>query len=125
MQGKSLCVSIALISLACCAGCGEPKTPAKSNGVTITSKGAITVEDGKVTEGRPKVTPEVEREIYKALNYRRKMKASIESGSGSKQGAQQMQDELNTLTKMYMGRYTLTQAEVNEILKKGDANGWD
>ncbi len=91
----------------------------------ITSNDMIIVEKGKITEGRPKVTEDVEREIYKSLNYRRKMIASIKQNSGSSRGIQQMQDELDLLSKVFMSRYSLTQAEIDEILKKGDSNAWD
>ena len=85
----------------------------------------LTVKDGKISAGRPEVTEDVEREIYKSLNHRRKMIASIKRNSGPNRGIQQMQDELDLLTRGFMSRYSLTQAEIDEILKKGDANAWE
>ncbi len=131
-------MAISLILLLPCLGC-ENVAPSRSttdNSSTsstttandndwITSNDMIIVENGKITEGRPKVTEDVEREIYKSLNYRRKMIASIKQNSGSGRGIQQMQDELDLLSKVFMSRYSLTQAEIDEILKKGDSNAWD
>ncbi len=131
-------MAISLILLLPCLGC-ENVAPSRSttdNSSTsstttandndwITSNDMIIVENGKITEGRPKVTEDVEREIYKSLNYRRKMIASIKQNSGSSRGIQQMQDELDLLSKVFMSRYSLTQAEIDEILKSGDSNAWD
>ncbi len=131
-------MAISLILLLPCLGCENvaPSRPTSDNSSTsptttandndwITSNDMIIVEKGKITEGRPKVTEDVEREIYKSLNYRRKMIASIKQNSGSSRGIQQMQDELDLLSKVFMSRYSLTQAEIDEILKKGDSNARD
>jgi hypothetical protein len=52
------------------------------------------------------------------------MMAAIKEKSGSSQGLQQMQDELNLLSKMFMGKYGLSEAEIGQILKKGDSAKW-
>ena len=89
------------------------------------SSDILTIENGKITEGRPKVTESVQREIYKSLNYRRKMMGSIQQNSGSSRGIQQMRDELEILSKGFMSRYGLTQLEIDQILQKGDVRTWD
>jgi hypothetical protein len=113
-----------VLLLTLCIGCDNAASPAsKSNSQTI-SGDAITVENGQITEGRPGVTEDVEKEIYKSLNHRRKMMAAIKEKSGSSPGLQQMQDELDLLSKMFMGKYGLSEAEIGEILKKGDSSNW-
>ena len=127
-MNRRLCLAlISTVSLSTLVGCGRPvseSTPV-GTGKAITSKGAITVKDGEVQFGKPKVTEDVEKEIYKSLNHRRKMIAAIQEGSGSKRGLDQMNDELELLTKGFMGRYDLTAARIEKILEKGDANGWE
>lgn len=145
-----LTAAILVLSLPACAACvrfpdnsPEPTAPAstadaskvgKTNRAAeaganatrggITSEGAVTIRNGKVTLGQPQLTEEVEKEVFKSLNYRRKMIASINQNSGSIRGMQQMQEELALLTRGFMSRYGLSQAEIDEILKKGEANGW-
>lgn len=105
------------------AGC---KDPAPSNTRSDTApKGNTQQSKGLVIEGQPKLTEDVEKEIYKSLNYRRKMIKSIREGAGSVRGIQQMQDELDLLTKGFMGRYNLNQAEIDRILKKGESQNWE
>jgi hypothetical protein len=107
-----------------CIGCDNAVSPtSKTNNQTI-SGGQITIENGQLTEGRIVVTEDVEKEVYKSLNHRRKMMAAIKEKSGSSQGLQQMQDELNLLSKMFMSKYGLSEAEIGQILKKGDSAKW-
>lgn len=112
-------------------GCEKPNfgdsqgsSPTANEDGWIVSDKNLTIENGKITEGRLTVTEDVEREIYKSLNHRRKMIASIKKNSGSARGIQQMQDEFELLSKGFMTRYDLTQGEIDAILAKGDSNGW-
>jgi hypothetical protein len=118
-----LSFSVALLTL--CLGCDSAVSPTSKNNEQIISDGQITVVNGQVTEGRPVVTEDVEKEIYKSLNHRRKMMTAIKEKSGSSRGFQQMQDEFNQLTKMFMTRYGLNNAEIDQILKKGDSGNWE
>jgi hypothetical protein len=117
-------LSFPVVLLTLCIGCDNAASPASKSNSQTTSGDAINVENGQITEGRPDVTEDVEKEIYKSLNHRRKMMAAIKEKSGSSSGLQQMQDELNLLTKMFMGKYGLSEAEIGEILKKGDSGNW-
>ncbi len=105
-------------------GCDNAVSPTSKSKNQIISVGQITVENGQITEGRPVVTEDVEKVIYKSLNHRRKMMAAIKEKSGSSRGLQQMQDELNLLSKMFMSKYGLSEAEIAQILKKGDSSNW-
>ena len=139
-------IAISWLLLLPCLGCAEPgnsdtippatapaspDTPSTGASSTVTGRATpgpddiLAVKDGGIHEGRPKVTENVEREIYKSLNHRRKMMASIKRNSGPNRGIQQMQDELALLTRGFMSRYSLTQQEIDEILKKGDSNAWE
>ena len=119
---KATTIFLALV----CLGCQESIPPAAQDPDPewIVSDDAITADNGNVTIGHPALTEDVEREIYRSLGHRRKMIKSIGNGSGSKRGIQQMQDELNLLTRGFMSRYNLTRTEIDSILEKGDANDW-
>lgn len=124
-QCCSFTVVAVLIAFAC-PGCEKKASNTNVNGGgTVVSTESITVEDGKVTIGRPVVTEDVKREIYKTLNHRRKMIAAIQKNAGSSRGIKQMQDELELLTKASMSRYGISQADIDAILKEGDANSWE
>lgn len=114
-----------VVLLALCMGCDNAVSPTSKSKNQIISDSQITVENGKITEGRPVVTEDVEKEIYKSLNHRRKMMAAIKEKSGSSRGLQQMQDELSLLSKMFMSKYELSEAEISQILKKGDSGNWE
>ena len=112
-------------------GCEKPAAEPASDTASaskesdwIVSDQMITVENGTIYEGRPTVSEEVEREIYRSLNHRRRMMSSIQKNSGPQHAMQQMSDELELLTQGFMGRYGLSRAEVDAILQKGDAAGW-
>ncbi len=51
--------------------------------------------------------------------------AAIKEKSGSSRGFQQMQDELNLLFKGFISSYGLSEADIVEILKKGDSGNWE
>lgn len=92
---------------------------------TIVSDDTITVRYGQLVTGKPKVSEAIEREVYEALNHRRKMLAALSDQPNNGRGARQMQDELDLLTRGFMVRYDLTRAEVNQILARGDASDSD
>jgi hypothetical protein len=97
----------------------------KSSRKPIVSNGAITVLDGKVTYGKPKVDEEVEKQIHKTLSYHRNLANSIESKvPGGTNGSRQSREEFATLKKLFMGQYELSSTEIDAILEKGDKLGW-
>ena len=118
-------LSFSILLLTLCSGCFNAATPTSESNTQIVSDGAVSVANGQITEGRAVVSDDVEKEIYKSLNHRRKMIAAIQAKSGSSAGLQQMQDELNLLTKGFMSRYGLSESEIAEILSKGDSNNWE
>jgi hypothetical protein len=88
-------------------------------------KEIITVRDGQVTYGPPKMTEEVERQLYSSLAYRRNLARSIEAQiPGGNRGGQQCWEEYHLLAKGWMARYGITEADINAILTKGDQQGW-
>ena len=97
----------------------------QSNGKVITSDGPITVENGKVTFGRPEVTEQVEKDIYKSLAYRLNMAEQIEKRNpGGNQASRNMREEYQTIKKGHMGRYGLSESDITRIMKKGESKGW-
>lgn len=125
--------AIPLILLWTCFGCQPPQgsNPASQSTTAAdkideaTSRSALTIDDARPNAGQREITEEIEREIYKSLNHRRKMMAAIRRNSGSQRGIQQMQDELGLLSRGFMNRYQFTEADIETILNKGDANGWE
>lgn len=114
-----------VVWMAVCTGCDRPGSPTSpGSGQTVRADSATT-SNRQVTLGRPDVTEEIEKEIYRSLNHRRKMMAAIAEKSGSSRGYQQMQEELGLLTKGFMSRYGLSEAEIAGILAKGDAGSWE
>ncbi|TWT94437.1 hypothetical protein [Stieleria varia] len=104
----------------------QETSPAETNGkTTIISNEAITVENGKVTMGPPKLTEAVEREIYKTLNQKKKIIEGIQNNGGPSRGVQQMQQEMELMTKGFMVRYNITREEIDAILSKGNSSGWN
>lgn len=103
---------------------GQPQA-GQATGNLIVSNGIINVENGTVTLGPPKVTPEVEREIYKALTFHRNIAEEIERQvPGGNRGSQQSRADYDLILRGYMVRYSLSEAEIKAILKKGDDEGW-
>ena len=119
---SALLFPVALLTLS--VGCDKIGSPTSGSNSEVVSDGSITVSNGQVTEGRPEVSEEVEKEVYKSLNHRRKMMTAIKEKSGSSAGFQQMQDEFNLLSKGFMSRYGLSEAEIAKILEKGDSANW-
>lgn len=141
-------VCLAIVALALTVGCetsarqpqpggkvqrkADPTNQAHSNtegsrdtGKVIISNGPITVEDGKVTYGPPKVTAEVEKEIYRSLSYYRNLANAIEQKvPGGNRGSQQTRQDYDIAAKSFMVRYGISEADIESILKKGDAQGW-
>lgn len=104
----------------------RPDTQPKQNtGQQIVSDGIVTVEDGKVTYGRPQMTEEVERQIYKSLSHRRNLARAIEEKvPGGNRGSQQIRQEYDLLLKGHMVRYGISQGDIDSIMRKGDEQGW-
>jgi len=103
---------------------GQPPA-GQTTGNLIVSDGIINVENGTVTYGPPKVTPEVELEIYKALTFHRNIAEEIERQvPGGNRGSQQSRADYELILRGYMVRYSLSAAEIEAILKKGDDQGW-
>jgi hypothetical protein len=53
------------------------------------------------------------------------MMAAIKEKSSSSRGLQQMQDELNLISRGFMSRYGLSEAEIAQIIKKGESGNWE
>jgi hypothetical protein len=102
----------------------EPRRPTTSNNV-IVSDGPITIENGKVTFGHPQVTEEVERQIYKSLSYFRNLANAIEKKvPGGNAGSRQSREDYNVAATVFKSRYSLSDADLDDILRKGDKQGW-
>lgn len=99
-------------------------TKKPSNKNVIVSDGPITIRDGKVTFGKPELTEQDKKSIYKALSHRKRMAAAIRKNGGNQRGIQQMEDEFNLLAKGYMLRFDLSRAELDKILETGENEGW-
>ncbi len=104
-----------------------PETPVSPNpGNVIRSEGAITVENGVVTYGAPKLTEDVEKQIYKTLSYYHNLASEIEANvPGGNRGSQQTRQDYELSKKSFMVRYQLSDADIGAILRKGDEQGWD
>jgi hypothetical protein len=91
----------------------------------IISDQAITVENGKVTYGRPMVTADVERQIYQSLSHFRNVAQEIEKHvPGGNRGSQQSRQDYDRAKRSFMQRYGLSEGDIDAILKKGDRQGW-
>ena len=104
----------------------SPSRPASINpGQTIISDGPITVENGQVTYGPPKVNGDVEKQIYKTLSYHRNLANEIEQKvPGGNQGSRQSRQDYERSAKLFMVQYKLSETDLAAILKKGDEQGW-
>ena len=99
--------------------------PDAAAGRVIVSDGPITIENGKVTYGRPEVTEEVERQIHKTLSYYRNLAEAIERKvPGGNRGRRQTREDYETSAKIFMAKYGISRSEINAIVKKGDDQGW-
>lgn len=91
----------------------------------VAPREVVTVEEGKVTIGRPQVTEEVERQIYKTLNYHRTVVREIEKRvPGGNSGSEHSRQSYELGVKSYMVQYGLSEADIEAILRKGDEQGW-
>ena len=94
-------------------------------GNVIVSDGPITVENGKVTFGKPEVTESVEKEIYKSLVFRLNMAEQIEKRNpGGNSASRNMRQEHQTIKQSFMTRYELSESDIHGIMEKGEKEGW-
>jgi hypothetical protein len=104
----------------------SPSIPTNhSAGNLLVVDSPVTVENGQVTFGPPKVTEQVEREVYQTLNYHRNLAREIETQSpGGNRGSQHSRQAYDFAVKSYMSQYQLSEANMASILQKGEDQGW-
>lgn len=131
------CVVFGLAAILLIGGCGQSgeqpqssesardKDPVQNKGNVIVSDGPITIENGKITYGRPVVTEEVEKEIYKSLSFFRNLARSIEEKNpGGNRGSRQSWDDYEMARKAFVFKYGISDADMDSILKRGDDQEW-
>jgi len=119
-------------------GCSDAETKSTSGGLSrrsaaaepnenvIVSDGSVTIRDGEVTYGPPPFTEDDERKIYKSLSYHLNLAEAIERRvPGGNNGSRQSRETHALALRMFKAQYGLTDAEIQAIMQKGRANGWE
>jgi hypothetical protein len=108
-----------VIVLLCFAGCNKPIEQ------TTGSEAPASTNNRTVTFGTPKVTEEVEKQIYKSLSYFRNLANAIEKKvPGGNAGSRQSRQDYTTAATSFKLQYGITDADLDAIINKGDAQGW-